>query len=231
MKRRVLVLNGSPRRDASSTMVVTRAFCEGLSEGGDTETETVHVRDLEITPCLGCLSCWGRTPGECVIRGDDVRPLIEKIRAADVLIASFPLYFFGMPGEMKRLVDRLLPLMSTYRGLVLISSCAYSDAVGVYDPLLSELDCILGRERYTPILCPELKTLVDMGDTAPYRRAVKKYRDAGRVFAARDLTKDEIAALCRPPFREEIYRSFLDAFWAREAGAKNEEEGQAGRKV
>lgn len=252
MKRRVLVLNGSPRRDASSTMVVTRAFCEGLSEGGDTETETVHVRDLEITPCLGCLSCWGRTPGECVIRGDDVRPLIEKIRAADILIASFPLYFFGMPGEMKRLVDRLLPLMSTYRGqlppkggesyhgfrfpdsgkrLVLISSCAYSDAVGVYDPLLSELDCILGRERYTPILCPELKTLVDMGDTAPYRRAVKKYRDAGRVFAARDLTKDEIAALCRPPFREEVYRSFLDAFWAREAGAKNEEEGQAGLEV
>ncbi|HBJ18689.1 MAG TPA: flavodoxin family protein [Clostridiales bacterium] len=246
--RRVLILNGSPRRTASSTMVVTRAFAEGIAEGcGEAEFETVNVSDLRITPCRGCLSCWGRTAGKCVIVGDDVPALIEKIRAADLLIVSFPLYFFGMPGEMKLLVDRLLPLMSTYRGqlppkegesyhgfrfpdpgkrLVLVSSCAYSDAAGVYDPLLSELDCILGRERYTPILCPQLKTLVDMGDTAPFRRAMKKYRTAGRTFAERTLTKKEIAALAKPPFSEGIYRDFLATFWAKEE-AKSSSHGES----
>ena len=235
---RVLVLNGSPRRAASSTMVVTRTFCEGFSEGCDAEIETVNIRDLHITPCRGCLSCWGRTAGRCVICDDDVARLTEKIRAADVLIVSFPLYFFGMPGEMKLLVDRLLPLMSTYRGqcppkggesfhgfrypapekrLVLISSCAYSDTADVYAPLLSQLDCILGRARYTPILCPELKTLVDMGETSAYRRTMNRIRAAGRTFAERELSEAEIASLSRPPFSEGIYRDFLAAFWKRES--------------
>ncbi len=247
MSRRVLILNGSPRRAASSTMVVTQTFCEGFAEGCDAEFETVNVSDLHVTPCRGCLSCWGRTAGRCVIAGDDVPALTAKILSADVLVVSFPLYFFGMPGEMKLLVDRLLPLMSTYRGqlppkggesfhgfrfphpekrLVLVSSCAYSDTERVYDPLLHELDCILGRDRYTPILAPELKTLVDTGDSAAFRRAMKKYRAAGRTFAERELTEEETRALARPPFSEGIYREFLAAFWQKEEkkGTSSEEE-------
>ena len=68
MPKKVLILNGSPKGENSSTLKATKAFVEGIIEGDSSyEAEYVWISDLNIKPCLGCLSCWGRTPGECVI--------------------------------------------------------------------------------------------------------------------------------------------------------------------
>ena len=98
-KKKVLVLNGSPHKEKSSTMVVTRSFLEGLTSAGTYEVEILSVSALKVTPCMGCLSCWGRTEGECVIRGDDVAAVKEKILAADLLLLSFPFTFSGCRGR------------------------------------------------------------------------------------------------------------------------------------
>ena len=105
---RVLLLNGSPRKEKSCTIRVAHKFVDGLRAEGDCEVEEINISDCRITPCLGCLSCWGRTEGECVIKNDDIPMLKEKILAADVIIESYPLYFFGMPGIMKVFTDRML---------------------------------------------------------------------------------------------------------------------------
>ncbi len=88
---RVLVLNGSPRAERSNTLRLTKAFLEGFPSG--TETEIVHLGELNIKPCMGCFSCWTKTAGECVIR-DDMQAPYPKIASADIMIESFPLYFF-----------------------------------------------------------------------------------------------------------------------------------------
>ena len=61
---KILVLNGSPHKNASTTMAVTNAFVKGMSEGGEYESEIINISDLNVTPCMGCLSCWARTEGE-----------------------------------------------------------------------------------------------------------------------------------------------------------------------
>ncbi len=33
----------------------------------EVKIETLTVKDMDITPCLGCMSCWGHTAGKCVI--------------------------------------------------------------------------------------------------------------------------------------------------------------------
>ena len=167
---KILVLNGSPHKSASTTMAVTNAFVKGMCEGGEYESEIINISDLNVTPCMGCLSCWARTEGECVIKNDDMPAVKKRIEEADIIIESYPLYFFGMPGQMKLFTDRLLSMMCTYRGqkppengesfhgirnpktgqkLVLISGCAYSESESVYDSLLKEYECICGKNGFT----------------------------------------------------------------------------------
>ena len=111
----ILVINGSPKGEKSSTYRLTRAFLDGMSAREDRngeplpKIETLEIGKLTIRPCLGCFSCWNKTPGECCIR-DDMRMVIEKLLWADVTIWSFPLYYFGLPGQLKNLIDRQLPM-------------------------------------------------------------------------------------------------------------------------
>lgn len=235
--RRVLVLNGSPHRARSTTLQATNAFLSGLTEGGDYAAETVHLSSLHVTPCTGCLSCWGRTPGECVIRNDDIAPLKAKILAADTLIISFPLYFFGMPGEMKVVLDRLLSLVGTYRGqdaprdgaaahtfrtplgdrrILLFCGCAFTEAEAVCAPLLAQADLILGHDSYTAVLCPQLKTEVDYGG-GRMERTRQRFIAAGREMAQTGrLSAETVQQLSRPPFSPAVYRTVLGDVWAAE---------------
>ena len=87
--KKILVLNGSPKKEKSATLNVTKAFVDGMLSTNKYETEYVNLSDLNIKPCTGCLSCWGRTEGECVIKNDDILPFKEKVLNADVFIESF----------------------------------------------------------------------------------------------------------------------------------------------
>ena len=115
---KVLVVNGSPKGPKSNTMQMTNAVLKGLKETNpEAEIELLTVKDMDIKPCMGCMSCWGKTAGQCVIN-DVMQDVHVKFMNADVIIYSFPLYFFGMPGPMKTFVDRIMPLMETYKGKV-----------------------------------------------------------------------------------------------------------------
>src|SRR5579883_1437821 len=46
----------------------------------------------------------------------EIEAEIRKLEAADLLIFSFPLWWFGMPGVMKGWVDRVFPMGRVYGG-------------------------------------------------------------------------------------------------------------------
>ncbi len=236
--RKVLVLNGSPRRTLSNTLIVTKAFLKGLNFKSDLEIEMIDVSALHIRPCMGCLSCWGRTAGECVIKDDDVNMVKQKILDSDIIICSYPLYYFSMPGIMKVLTDRLLCMMSTYEGqkapdngesfhglrypdaskrFILISTCAYTETNGVYQALIAQHDAIMGKGNYTPILVPQMKTLVDLHNENKLNRYLDKFIKAGEVFRNEGtLSAEELQSLSKPPFTEGAYKIFLKNFWDEE---------------
>jgi len=62
---KILALNGSPRMKASSTYHMLKPLLEGMEAAG-AEIELIHVRKLDLEACIGCYTCWGRTPGECI---------------------------------------------------------------------------------------------------------------------------------------------------------------------
>ena len=214
----ILVVNGSPKAERSNTFNITRAFLEGFPS--DTQVELFHLSKLNIKPCMGCYSCWKKTGGKCVIK-DDMQELYEKLSKADIMIDSFPLFFFGMPGPMKTFTDRCLPLMQPYLGnsvtdsdvcfhklrdesylqkkLVVISSCGYVEAAPVYPALLKQLDMISGG-RHTAILCPEGEIFVS--EMAKRQRGgyLKDIAGAGREFAENGrLSEETLKRISKPP--------------------------------
>ena len=115
--KKILVLNGSPRKERSGTLVLTKHFVEGIESTGAFETEFINIADLNITPCKGCFHCWKTyAKGECAIKNDDVPAIRAKIDEADFVVVSMPLYYFGMPGQVKILLDRLLGMSNECRG-------------------------------------------------------------------------------------------------------------------
>ena len=106
---KILALNGSPRMKASSTYHMLKPLLEGMQAAG-AETELIHVRKLDLEVCIGCYTCWVRTPGECIHKDkDSMVSAMESYNTADMVIFGTPLYHFSMSGIMKTFIDRTLP--------------------------------------------------------------------------------------------------------------------------
>ena len=78
---KILVLNGSPKRDKSDTMHITRAFLDGMNEIAENEVHTINVIDKHIEYCTGCFACM-LGGGDC-IHHDDMRGILEEILNSD----------------------------------------------------------------------------------------------------------------------------------------------------
>ena len=106
---RILLINGSPKGKASNSVRLANAFIEGFraetEKSNEVITEELNLASLKIASCKGCFSCWKNTPGECCIK-DDMPSIIEKELEADLIVWSFPLYYFNVPGMLKNLIDR-----------------------------------------------------------------------------------------------------------------------------
>ena len=171
----ILVINGSPRMERSNSLRMTRAFLEGLAKTCDTQVEELTVAKMHIEPCLGCLNCWKRTPGKC-FRDDDMAAAIESYVTADLVVWSFPLYYYALPGQLKCFLDRTVPINrpvmcdrtdgkgngkhvtrydQSHQRHVLISTCGFFSPKGNYDAVLAQFDLMLGVGNYTTLFCGE----------------------------------------------------------------------------
>ena len=101
---KVLVINGSPRANGNSDLLCDELI-RGAEEAGN-QVEKISLRKKEIHPCKACYACF--QTGACVQK-DDMAEILKKAEAADVLVLASPTYFLTMSGQMKVMIDRLLP--------------------------------------------------------------------------------------------------------------------------
>jgi NAD(P)H-dependent FMN reductase len=97
----VVAIYGSPRK-AGNTDLMLDAFLEGAETTGS-EIKRFFVRDLDIRGCLGCGYC-DRT-GACVQK-DDMQQVYPSLEATQRIVVASPVYFYGVTGQLKLLVDR-----------------------------------------------------------------------------------------------------------------------------
>ena len=78
---------------------------------------TRTLRDVTIAPCIGCFGCWVKTPGECVI-DDGGREVAAQIVGSDLVVYVTPMQFGGYSYELKKAIDRSIPIISPYFRIV-----------------------------------------------------------------------------------------------------------------
>ncbi|MDY5212410.1 flavodoxin family protein [Intestinibacter sp.] len=101
MKKNVLILSSSPRRNGNSDLLCDR-FLEGAKSSGHT-VEKIFIKDKNINYCTGCSSC---SMGKSCPQKDDMPEILEKMINADVIVMATPVYFYTMCGQMKTFIDR-----------------------------------------------------------------------------------------------------------------------------
>ena len=77
---------------------------KGTADAGH-KAEKLRLADLNIDYCSACYGC--KKTGHCV-KDDDMERVIEKMRAADVIVLATPVYFFTMNAQLKTMIDRTL---------------------------------------------------------------------------------------------------------------------------
>ena len=100
----MLGVAGSPRRFGNSDRLLEAALA-GAREAG-AEVRTLVAADAGLKHCLGCNAC--SIDGAC-IQHDGGPALYRALDAADAIIVATPVYFAGVPGVLKALIDRLQP--------------------------------------------------------------------------------------------------------------------------
>lgn len=105
--RRALVLDGS-KEGRTGSLITRGAVMDELTSRG-LSPKCLVLRDMNISPCLGCFGCWVRTPGECVLK-DDHAVLIKELVCSDLLVIITPITFGGHSSEVKKALDRSIAI-------------------------------------------------------------------------------------------------------------------------
>ena len=196
----ILVINGSPNGERSTTLKLTKTFLEGMGESA----EVIDSFKADVKPCRACFSCWFKTPGVCPQK-DDMAEILEKIEKADLVIWSTPLYCYAVPSGLKAIMDRTVATCnpSLFVGedgrthhpgyeegtkkTILIASGALPDVQGNFDGVVFQVRHMFGIQSEA-ICCAEASLFMSKKTRAlmdPYLEAVKKagaeYKETGHI--------------------------------------------------
>lgn len=147
MGKKIVILNGSPRRNGN-TSVLVKAFTEGATGAGNEVTE-FFLGGMEIHGCKGCFGGHSSRACPCVQK-DDMDKIYPAVREAEVVVLASPLYYWNMSGQIRTAIDRLFALEegdgNLLRGherasalLMAAEGHGFEDVVLYYDHLMEHL--------------------------------------------------------------------------------------------
>ena len=223
---KILVINGSPKRDKSDTMHITRAFLDGMQDAATQEIHVIDVIDRHIEYCTGCFAC--KINGGTCIHDDDMKAILEEILESDLLLFSFPLYCYGMPAPLKALLDRTMPLSSmamrkvgdryehigqadfSHLRYLMVCGCGFPNSKHNFEPAVAQFkQCF--PANHTIITIPESPMFnVPQADIVTKPR-LALVRQAGKQYA--ETTKIDASLLAEigsPMIPEEQYAAIAN---------------------
>jgi multimeric flavodoxin WrbA len=111
---KVLALNSSPRSEGQSmTALMLNHLVEGMRAAG-AEVEIINLHKKKIKNCIGCFTCWTKSPGKCVHNDDMTNDIFPKLLTADLVVFATPLYYHTMNSTMSRFRERTLPIAQPF---------------------------------------------------------------------------------------------------------------------
>lgn len=224
---KITVLNGSPKGEKSDTLKITRAFIEGMDRVSENEVVLVNAPAAHIEFCSGCFAC-KHNGGKC-IHDDDMTGILENMLSSDLIVYSFGLYSYGMPGALKNLLDRTMPLSSwnMYRDtegkyghkfqydvskmrFMMICGCGYPNSKHNFEGAVRQFE-LKYPDNCGIITVPE-SPMFNIPQAAQFvSPRIEELKDAGEEFFKNGALSDEtMKKICSPMIPEEIYAQFAN---------------------
>lgn len=175
---KIVVITGSPHKNGTSALLADE-FIRGAEEAAH-EIFRFDAAFEKVEPCIGCDKC-RKTDGTC-FRNDSMKKLVPHLSGADAIVFVMPVYYFGIPTQMKAVIDRFYAPESTMMGnkKVILLATAYNPDQAVMDSLISQFGQII---------------------------SYMKWEDAGKVLACGCGTREQIEDSKYP---EETYKLGLN---------------------
>ena len=176
MSKKVVIVSSSLRKNSNSE-ALAMAFADGAKAAGH-EVEQISLRGKEIKFCQGCLAC--QKTMQCVLN-DEANGIVEKMGQADVLVFATPVYYYGMSGQLKTLLDRANPLFPAdyrFREVYLLVTAAEDEAetvTGTRIGVQGWVDCFAKAKLNETIFCGGVTGTGEIVGNA----ALEKARQAG----------------------------------------------------
>ena len=171
---KIVIINGSARR--GNTLTAIDAFIKGASEKN--EIEIIQPDRLHIAPCKGCGVC------QCYkgcIDQDDTNPTIDKITAADVILFATPVYWWGMTGQLKLVIDKCycrgVQLNGKKVGVLLVGGAPIDNEQ--YDMIYKQFDCMADYLSWD-MLFQKSYYATDRDELAKNTAAIEELEDLGK---------------------------------------------------
>jgi hypothetical protein len=146
------------------------------------------------------MSCWFKNPGKCG-QDDDMQILLPKFKEADVIVWASPVYYAGITGPLKNLMDRQLPLhmsgelAAKRQKIVLVSSSGFWD-ISMFDPILAQMKAIYIRTEFVGALlrpgADAMREMMKGEGRAVLDSVLKAAKEAGRQLVHDGKISEEL---------------------------------------
>lgn len=165
MGKKIIVLNGSPRKNGNTSALV-KAFREGAESAGHSVTE-FWLGGMKINGCRGCCA-GGKNPESPCVQKDDMEQIYQAYKEADVVVLASPLYYWTISGQLKCAFDRLFAVAECDPGytnprkesalLMAAEGNGFEETVYWYDRLMGHI----GWNDWGKVLCGGVMAVGDI---------------------------------------------------------------------
>lgn len=113
---KIVLLQGSARKKGNTAQVLN--WVEEELVLLDHDVERIYLGNKNLNGCKGCAKCKDCSKNDggeigC-IQKDDIPHILGKMVAAQAVVFSSPLYFWGVTAQLKAVIDRTYSLYTQY---------------------------------------------------------------------------------------------------------------------
>ena len=101
---KVVAINGSPRKDGNTAILLNLVLDELKKEGA--ETELIQLAGETLSGCIACYKCAENKDRKSAVVKDRVNEYIAKMSEAHGILLGSPTYISDMTANMKALIER-----------------------------------------------------------------------------------------------------------------------------
>jgi len=226
---KVLEISSSPRGGGQSkTEMLLEPLVQGMRDAS-ADVEVVYLRNRKIQNCIGCYTCWTKTPGKCIHKDDMTAELFPKYISSDIVIFASPLYFYSVTAGMKTFIDRTLPMAEPFMiekngrsthplrcniPMVVDLSVAGFPDPGIFDQLASWLRYIYKKDLIAEIYRPGAETLASSAFGKIKADIFDALKEAGReIILNKSVSEGIMKRITQPLIDKETFQLLANMWW------------------